>query len=204
MGSDDREALLVGLDPRFLASLPKMTNPAAQLLSDLHVLNRTERLADNSIPLVRWLENAILFAGPRVEGVLFKQVLRDVLVSHGHSVNAAAHASASAPHTGASFLTSPVYQWDRPQAVQLHVVLATAYAGTNRARSLCDTVGIPIVAITSINFEQAPLYVWKEILNIASATAKLSALLDKIRRDESILGYRPEIERLLAELERSP
>jgi hypothetical protein len=70
-----RATLLARMDERFVASLPDMPDRASQLLSDLSQLNLTERLADSSVPLKLWLENAATLAGRRVEGEVFRRAL---------------------------------------------------------------------------------------------------------------------------------
>src|SRR5262245_40621544 len=71
----DRVALLGGLDPTFVAGLPAARDPSGQILSDLHELNRAERLTDGSVPLRTWLETAVQLAGPRVEAAVFREAL---------------------------------------------------------------------------------------------------------------------------------
>lgn len=68
-----RETLLRGMERSFNASLPETPNLAAQLLSDLSVLNDTEQLLDGSVPLAQWLDNAIALASGRVEGNVFRE-----------------------------------------------------------------------------------------------------------------------------------
>lgn len=70
-----RDSLLRGIDPTFVASLPLGTNTASGMLSDLHELNRTGRLADGTIPLRVWLENAQTLASSRVEGQVFSSAI---------------------------------------------------------------------------------------------------------------------------------
>jgi len=71
----DRQTLLSGVDPSFLASLSKAPNDGAQLLQDLDKLNKVEHLIDGSVPLRYWLENAIMMANllPQVE--VFRRAL---------------------------------------------------------------------------------------------------------------------------------
>lgn len=73
--TERRRDLFGGIHPGFVASLPVSTSPSAQLLTDLHELNRTERLADDSLPLAAWLDNALLILGPRRESELFERLL---------------------------------------------------------------------------------------------------------------------------------
>lgn len=69
-----RGALLAGLDPTFVASLPGAPNPAAQLRTDLVELNRAV-LADGTRPIRVWLRNADQLAGPRIEARTFRRAL---------------------------------------------------------------------------------------------------------------------------------
>lgn len=71
----DRDALLAGILPDFVASLAHRNSPAAQLLSDLHELNRTETLVDGTLPLHLWLENAVRLASPYRECQVFERAL---------------------------------------------------------------------------------------------------------------------------------
>lgn len=72
----DRKALLGGMPPGFTASLPLADTPAAQILGDLHVLNRTDALTDGSVPLVTWLRNATTLTTFRPEGAVFMRALQ--------------------------------------------------------------------------------------------------------------------------------
>jgi hypothetical protein len=65
--TDNRRALLGGIDAVFVAGLPTAPDPGGQIFSDLHLLNAVERLADGTVPLKIWLENALTLAGQRVE-----------------------------------------------------------------------------------------------------------------------------------------
>ena len=71
-------SLHAGLDSAFRGSLPVQHNNSAQLLSDLHVLNQTESLADGSVPLASWLGNAISLTGPFRECSVFKGALEAI------------------------------------------------------------------------------------------------------------------------------
>src|SRR5262245_38526446 len=76
-----RNVLLEGINPIFVASLPYASSPASQLLSDLEILNRTERLTDGSAPLEIWLEAAKRLATSRVEAEVFQRGLNIVIRS---------------------------------------------------------------------------------------------------------------------------
>jgi hypothetical protein len=73
--SPSRSALLAGIDPRFVLSLPTAPSPSAQLLIDLTEMNRITTLSDGTIPLFDWLRNASLLAGPRYEADVFRVAL---------------------------------------------------------------------------------------------------------------------------------
>ena len=47
-------------------------NPIDQILLDLDALNAVRALADRSVPLAVWLENASTLTGPRVEAAVFR------------------------------------------------------------------------------------------------------------------------------------
>jgi hypothetical protein len=66
-----RRALFGGLPPGFVDSLPVSSTPAAQLLSDLQILNGIETLTDpdKTVPLHRWLTNALQSTSIRSESV---------------------------------------------------------------------------------------------------------------------------------------
>src|SRR5262245_7856034 len=60
----DRAALLSGLSPAFVASMPSCPTVAGQVLADLHTLNDTPYLNNGSDPLLRYLYNASTLARP--------------------------------------------------------------------------------------------------------------------------------------------
>jgi Effector-associated domain 5/TIR domain len=74
--SRHQDALLAGLPPAFVASLPQDHASGAQLFSTLHTLN-TATLADGTLPLRVWLTNAVKLAGGRAEQRVFEQALAD-------------------------------------------------------------------------------------------------------------------------------
>jgi hypothetical protein len=69
-----REVLLGGIDPGFRETLRVVADPGAQILSDLTVINETGQLADGTVPLWLWLDNAISLAGPRTQAATFRRV----------------------------------------------------------------------------------------------------------------------------------
>lgn len=75
---DRRAGLLSGMPAGFVATLPHEAAPADQVLVDVDALNAAGTLADGSVPLLRWLENAVALAGARTETRIFAQALRTV------------------------------------------------------------------------------------------------------------------------------
>src|SRR5689334_20169748 len=73
--TDSRAALLGGIAPGFVDSLPSAPNPGGQILSDLHALNAVAALSDGSVPIVTWLRNAARLAGSRREARVFRELL---------------------------------------------------------------------------------------------------------------------------------
>jgi len=70
-----RSTLLVGIDDHVVAGLPYAANPSDQILEDLHAMNETGALADGSVPLATWLQNAVARAGAKKEGAVFQNAL---------------------------------------------------------------------------------------------------------------------------------
>ncbi|MFG2294258.1 trypsin-like peptidase domain-containing protein [Streptomyces sp. NPDC048603] len=54
-----RQLLFAGILPKYRAALPQYPAPGQQVLSDLNAMNQVERLIDGSVPLDRWLRNAV-------------------------------------------------------------------------------------------------------------------------------------------------
>jgi effector-associated domain 5 (EAD5)-containing protein/TIR domain-containing protein len=71
----NREALLAGLPLRFTASLQQADTRAAQILLDLHALNRADSLDDGSVPLLKWLTNAAVLTTSLREGAVFAKAI---------------------------------------------------------------------------------------------------------------------------------
>jgi hypothetical protein len=72
-----RDALLVGIDAGFVARLPSAANRSDQILLDLDAMNTTGALANGTVPLEFWLQNAAALARPRTEALLFERALRE-------------------------------------------------------------------------------------------------------------------------------
>lgn len=75
-----RDALLTGISPHFVYTLPTNSESQHQSLSELAELNDVGTLADGSVPLKIWLENAALLATAEKEVCVFKQALSNLLV----------------------------------------------------------------------------------------------------------------------------
>lgn len=97
-----RGALLGGIDPSLVASLPYGSGPASQLLMDLHELNRIVLLADGTRPLEIWLRNATSLAGSRPEAAVFEEALAALGASPSVSPGAPAKAAPPPPRAVAS------------------------------------------------------------------------------------------------------
>lgn len=74
--ASELESLLEGLPPGYVASLPTTGAPAARLLRVLGHLDRTQRLADGTVPLRVLIENASHLAAGREESSHFADILR--------------------------------------------------------------------------------------------------------------------------------
>lgn len=70
-----RSALLTGIDANFVAGLPHSANPSDQILEDLSAMNDTGALADGTVPLAIWLQNALARAGAKKEAAVFRDAL---------------------------------------------------------------------------------------------------------------------------------
>lgn len=73
--SDGRDALLVGLDRAFVASLPQAPTPSERVLAELGKLNEAETLEDGTVPLSTYLRNAMRMARAQKEAAIFKRAL---------------------------------------------------------------------------------------------------------------------------------
>lgn len=67
----EREGLLAGLDPGFVAHLRSAAAPGPQIHQDLHAINVIGCLNDGTDPLRLWLHNAIALSKPRPESARF-------------------------------------------------------------------------------------------------------------------------------------
>ncbi|MFO0759755.1 MAG: effector-associated domain EAD1-containing protein [Byssovorax sp.] len=67
-----RGTLFGGISPGFMNSLPMQSTLSSQLLSDLHELNRVEKLLDGTVPLAVWLSNAITLLDIHPDSLVFQ------------------------------------------------------------------------------------------------------------------------------------
>jgi hypothetical protein len=98
--ADNRKALLGGLDAAFVASLQTAPDPSSQIFRDLCTLNAIERLADGTVPLKTWLENAVALAGPREETTVLIEALQLLHDCSAASQTRLGHGCASAASRG--------------------------------------------------------------------------------------------------------
>lgn len=74
------DALLAGIDPRWVATLAAPPQPMARLLATLQALNTVQALPDGQVPLATWLQNAADLVWGRPEAAVFEEA-RDRLRS---------------------------------------------------------------------------------------------------------------------------
>lgn len=72
----DRETLVSGLPPHVRRSLSTTRTEAGQIRSDLHELNRIERLEGGNVPLVSWVNAALALSPKRAERDVFLEAQR--------------------------------------------------------------------------------------------------------------------------------
>jgi endonuclease G len=75
------QALLSGMNPYFVGTIPYVPHPIAQLKLTLDKLNTTPELTDGSVPMASWLRNAATFAGPTPAAKTFTNTLA-AITSH--------------------------------------------------------------------------------------------------------------------------
>ena len=81
-----RDVLIASIDPRLAGTISRAPSEAAQILTDLLRLNEIARIADGSVPLKDWLENAELLAGPLPEAAVFREALAQLQQAVGTSI----------------------------------------------------------------------------------------------------------------------
>jgi hypothetical protein len=85
---DSRPAMLAGIAPSFVASLPLGATPSDQILRDLNTFNDAGALVDGTVPLVTWLTNAAQLAGLRVESAAFRSAIEQYQAHAGPNIGA--------------------------------------------------------------------------------------------------------------------
>lgn len=195
----ERAALIAGMDPVFVLTLPVSPSPGTQLLSDLQTLNGLEPLEDGSVPLRRWLQNAILRAGPTGKRP-FENALRKLDSKLGRGANGNAEPS---PHNappsvkaGARSLLDPSFSWSDPRAPALRDILMNAYDDLDQAEYLAKTVPIKLGRWKRGPSETA----WTSLIDCAVEQDKLRDLLLKVLSDGNVRGYWKRILELVPEL----
>lgn len=68
---EKRDLLLAGIDSLITSDLKLYSGPRDQIYGDLIALNRIERVADGSVPILIWLDNAEDQAKPRPQAAIF-------------------------------------------------------------------------------------------------------------------------------------
>lgn len=132
-----RTGLLAGVPPLIVAGLPHATSPDEQILADLDALSTTGKLDDGTVPLISWLQNAILLAAMREEAAVFKRTLDNVrAASEARIVAFTPDRAASPQETGAS----------EPR----RAVVTPELASTDIARDWRYSIGVMIVAVTAV------------------------------------------------------
>lgn len=89
-----RSAIMGGVSGAYLGLLPIGLPPAIQLMSDLNNMNGIDRLADGTVPLRTWLENAARLAGPTEAAKTFLKAYDNI----GHRTSGAPRVAVAALH----------------------------------------------------------------------------------------------------------
>jgi S1-C subfamily serine protease len=89
VGQGTQLALLAGIDPACVASIPVGGPPAATLMATLFRFNGIERLADGSVPLLQWLQRAWQLSRALQKADHFKRCIQEL--SSGPSRPAQGH-----------------------------------------------------------------------------------------------------------------
>lgn len=76
-----RSVLMGGILPKYVGILPLLTAPALQLQSDLNLMNGVERLVDGTVPLERWLRNALDNTADAQAAEVFQRALDTVAMA---------------------------------------------------------------------------------------------------------------------------
>lgn len=126
-----RTALLEGIDPSFIDELPTVANPSEQLLVDLGVMAKKERLKDGSIPLKIWLSSALRLRSSAQDSEV--AALKDALAK------VKAKAGETAPLAAAPPAPPPPAR-DNPPDAPLHF----ASGAESLQKAMQPTVSIPV------------------------------------------------------------
>ena len=124
---DQRRLLLHGLPAGFVALMPVLAVPRQQLLADLQRLNTARPLADGTVPLRIWLDNArMLVIGEPAEGT-FTQALAWVAEALcAASSDHLEHEIRASRQAGPIFISHAEDERDRAWAAWLAAVLSDA------------------------------------------------------------------------------
>jgi hypothetical protein len=77
LGSPElRRLLFDGIPPTFVAKLPVFPEPRFQLMSDLSRMNRAGPLPEGTVPLEKWLRNAVVLVSGEAAEATLNEVLR--------------------------------------------------------------------------------------------------------------------------------
>lgn len=105
--ASSRDALFAGVNRSFAASLPLTPSPGAQVLIDLHQMNKVDRLLDGQQPLAIWLRNAVTLAGALPEAAVFAEALKRLRRTGPRTPTPAASPASPAPGPGAAVPKGP-------------------------------------------------------------------------------------------------
>jgi Effector-associated domain 5 len=205
--AQSRGALLAGVDRGLVMELPAARSGRAQLLVDLAELNRITTLADGTVPLVDWLNNAILLAGPRLGAEVFRAALE--AVKSESEVEPRLPSLPRREPEEVSLERAPEMEkrllrglvaldvdefWARPEASSLLEVLQVAYDTLSRIQRVAAVAG---VGMGGVRVGGSIADIWFDLLSAAIRAAKLNTLLEIVQRDPSIAGYHLKIRGLI-------
>jgi hypothetical protein len=93
------------------------------------------------------------------------------------------------------FLDALPFDYSRPESRELRDMLAASYERDQDARKLLAEAGIPTYAI---NFAQAPIHFWHDILLEARQSDRLKALIEIVKKDPRRAALRDRLAELTA------
>lgn len=172
--ADGREALLAGLDQRFIATLRTHASPGCQVLLDLQDLNAAGILLNGVVPLMIWLTNAVALSAPRREAIVFERALADC-----NAVSA--DITPSSPHT-----SLPRTPSDTPQSP--HLVIDDVIV-TQGDRVVSLDVRVRNTGVAVVNLTRANLRVLRRV----RPPPTLSAYVPSAEYDLLLIGRENEI-----------